>query len=71
MDGLFRMVAISLEVILLVALLGFMLLGLWLMILDLGLKEKYRRVIIMLLITVGSFITVFFIAHLIAFYPTI
>jgi hypothetical protein len=65
------MVAISLEVILLVALLGFMLLGLWLMILDLGLKEKYRRVIIMLLITVGSFITVFFIAHLIAFYPTI
>ena len=65
------MVAISLEVILLVALLGFMLVGLWLTILDLGLKEKYKRAIIMTLIAVGSFITIFFIAHLIAFYPTV
>ena len=71
MDALFRMVAISLEVILLAALVGCLLTGLWLAVLDLGMKEKYKKALIVAFIASGSLMTVFFIAHLISFYPTL
>ena len=71
MDELFRMGAIFLEVILLVALVGCLLAGLWLAVLDLGMKEKYKKAIIVALIASCSLMTVFFAAHLISFYPTL
>ena len=70
MDGLIRGVAISLEWFLLVALLGCVLGGLWLTIFDLGMKVKYRKAINLALVAMGAVISLFFIAHLVAFYPT-
>ncbi len=66
-----RTIAISIEVILLMALLYCLLSGAWLTIFDLGVSPKYRRIVAMALVVVGCIVTVFLIVHLTAFYPAI
>ncbi len=70
MDVLLRTIAISIEVILLMALLYCLLSGARLTIFDLGVRPKYGKAVAMTLVAVGVILVVFFIAHLITFYPT-
>ena len=71
MGILLRAIAIFTEVAILVAIIYCLLTGVRLTIFDLGLRPKYKKVIAMALITAGAMAVVFFIAHLILFYPTI
>jgi succinate dehydrogenase/fumarate reductase cytochrome b subunit len=71
MDVLLRVVAIIIEVVILMVIIYSMFTGIWLTIFDLGIGQKYRKVITMALILVGCIVVVFFIAHLTAFYPDI
>lgn len=65
------MIAISIEVIILMAVIYSILLGVGLAFFDVGLQPKYKRFFKVVLATAGGFISVFFVAHLIMFYPKI
>lgn len=69
MDILLRTIAIILEVALLAAIAYVILNGVRLAALDLGIKPKYNKAIVMALYAVGTIFLVFFIAHLTTFYP--
>lgn len=69
MDVLPRAVAILIEVLILVAVIYALLKGAWLTVFDLSLGLKYKRVVTMALVMAGCLVVVFFIAHLISFYP--
>ena len=71
MDVFLRVVAIFIEELLLAGLLGCVLVGVWLTLFDLGIKPKYKKAIAMALAVAGCIVMVFFIPHLITFYPTI
>ena len=71
MDVLFRAIAIFIEVIILMIMFYFMLNGVRLILFDLGLTQKYSRIITMSLIAIGCVIAVFVISHLTAFYPPV
>lgn len=71
MDILLRAIAIFIEVAILAAVIYCLLAGVRLIVFDLGLGAKYRKVVAGALILVGCLVVVFFIAHLTAFYPTI
>ncbi len=71
MDILLRTIAIIIEVVLLVAIAYVILNGVRLSAFDLGIGQKYSKAIAMMLITVGFIVVIFFIAHLITFYPAI
>lgn len=71
MDVLLRVIAISIEVIILTVLLGCLLYGVWLTIFDLGLGGKYKKAIAVVLVMVSCLVLVFLIAHLTTFYPAI
>ena len=71
MDIFLRSMAIFLEVALLIAIAYVVLNGARLTAFDLGIGAKYRKAIAMVLLAVGIIIVVFFIAHLITFYPMI
>ncbi len=71
MDILLRTIAIFIEVVLLAVIIYCLLNGVRLMAFDLGLGPKYKKVIAMALVLAGSMALVFFIAHLISFYPAI
>ena len=71
MDLLFRTIAIIIEVVILAALAYAVLNGVRLAALDLGIKSRYNKVIIMALFAAGAILVVFFTAHLTTFYPTI
>lgn len=71
MDALLRGIAIFIEVLILAAIIYALLTGAWLTIFDLGFKSKYKKFIAIVLAFLGCIIVVFFIAHLISFYPTI
>ena len=71
MDVFLRTIAIFIEVVLLMAILYCLVSGAWLTIFDLGVGPKYRKAVAMALVAVGVIVVVFFIAHLITFYPTI
>jgi hypothetical protein len=64
-------IAISIEVIILMAVLYSILLGVGLTFFDVGLQPKYKRFFKVVLATAGGLISVFFVAHLIMFYPNI
>jgi hypothetical protein len=64
-------VSIIIEVFFLTVLVACLLGGMWLTLFDLGLKPKYQRAVMMALTAVGCAAVVFFIAHLISFYPTV
>jgi len=71
MDILLRAAAITIEVLLLAVIAYAVLKGARLTVFDLGLSPKYRRMVTVALITAGGIILIFFVAHLINFYPEI
>jgi succinate dehydrogenase/fumarate reductase cytochrome b subunit len=71
MDVLLRTVAIIIEVAILTAIAYVLLNGVRLAALDLGIKPKYNKAMIMALCAVGAIVFVFFIAHLTTFYPEV
>ena len=64
-----RPIAIVVEVIVLMGVVYSLLLGVKLSALDFGLEEKYQKFIDRVWVIVGSLALVFFVAHLVAFYP--
>ena len=66
-----RIIAILLEVCILTIIIYVLLKGLWLTSFDLGLGSKYKKFLAIFLIMIGFAAVVFFIAHLISFYPKI
>ena len=71
MEVLLRAVAILVEVLILAAIFYVLLAGAWLTIFDLGLRPKYHKIVAMALVVTGAMAVIFFIAHLISFYPTL
>jgi succinate dehydrogenase/fumarate reductase cytochrome b subunit len=71
MDIVLRTIAIIIEGVILTAIAYALLNGVRLTALDLGIKPKYNKAIIMALCAVGAIVVIFFIAHLTTFYPDI
>ena len=71
MDIFLRATAILVEVLILAALIYALLRALQLTVFELGLESKYKKIVVIALVLAGSMAIVFFIAHLISFYPTI
>ncbi len=71
MEIFIRGIAIAIEVIILAAITYSILKGVKLTIFELGISQKYDRIISTLFLVVGCLIAVFFIAHLTFLYPTL
>ncbi len=71
MDILLRTVAISIEVVILAAIMYVLLTGVFLTIFDLGLGSRYKKMLAAVLIVAGGLFVAFFIGHLTSFYPMI
>jgi hypothetical protein len=71
MDILLRTVSIFIEVLILAGIMLSLLLGVKLILFDLGLRPKYKKMITIALLIVGVISLVFFISHLTTFYPTV
>lgn len=69
MESAFRPVAIAVEVIILMGVIYSLFLGVKLTAFDFGLEEKYKRFICWVFVIMGCLALVFFIAHLVSFYP--
>jgi succinate dehydrogenase/fumarate reductase cytochrome b subunit len=69
MDAILRIVAIVIEVLILSAIAYAVFNGIRLAALDLGVKARYNRAIVVMLVAVGFILLIFFIAHLTTFYP--
>ena len=69
MDILLRTIAIIIEVLILAAIAYAVFNGVRLAALDLGIKPKYNKSIVMTLCAAGAIVLIFFIAHLTTFYP--
>jgi fumarate reductase subunit C len=69
MEGVLRPVAIAAEVIILMGVIYSLFLGVKLSALDFGLEEKYQKFIDWVFVIMGCLALVFFVAHLITFYP--
>lgn len=65
-----RAIAIAIEAIILSGIMFSLFAGARLILLDLGLGVRYKRMITILLLVAGSMVVVFFIAHLTSFYPS-
>ena len=66
-----RALAIFIEIIILITMFYFILNGVRLILLDMGITQKYSKVISMILIAIGFILATFFISHLTAFYPPV
>ena len=71
MDTFLIIIAIFIEVVLLTVIIYCLLNGVRLTAFDLGIGPKYNKAVTMALVAAGVIVVVFFIAHLIAFYPEI
>jgi len=71
MDIFLRAVAIFIELLILAGIMFSLLLGVKLILFDLGLRPKYKRMVNIVLITLGVLSAVFLISHLTTFYPTV
>ncbi len=69
MDTFLRIIAIIIEVLILTAITYAVFNGVRLAALDLGVKPRYNRMMVMALCAVGFILLIFFIAHLTTFYP--
>ena len=67
----FRAIAIFVEVVILMGVIYSLFVGAKLTVFDLGLDYKYQRFINLVLIIFGCLVLVFFVSHLITFYPEI
>ncbi len=64
-----RAVVIVVEIIVLMGVIGSLFLGVKLTALDFGVEEKYKRFLCWVFMVMGCLALVFFIAHLVTFYP--
>ncbi len=71
MEAMLRPIAISIEVLLLIAIFYCILAGARLILFDIGITRKYSNIITLMLLAVGAMIIVFLSSHLSAFYPEI
>ncbi len=71
MTSSFRPIAIVVEVIVLMGVIYSLLLGVKLTAIDFGLEDKYQKFIDRVWVIVGGMALVFFVAHLVAFYPRV
>jgi hypothetical protein len=71
MEASLRPIAIVVELLILMAIIYSLFLGLKLAVFDFGLDQKYKKFIEWVLMIVGCLAFVFFVAHLITFYPRI
>jgi len=69
MDIFLRTIAIIIELLILVVIAYVILHGARLTVFDLGLSPRYKKAVAMVLLIMGSLVVIFFIAHLITFYP--
>ena len=69
MEMMIRVIAIIIEVVILMAITFAVLNGVRLTAFDLGIGQKYSKVLALAFLTIGIIIVVFFIAHLTTFYP--
>lgn len=69
MESILRPVVIIVEIIVLMGVVGSLFLGVKLTALDFGVEEKYKRFLCWVFTIVGCLALVFFIAHLVTFYP--
>jgi len=71
MESSLRPVAIAVEVIILMGVIYSLFLAVKLSALDFGLEDKYQRFIDWVFMIMGCLALVFFVAHLVTFYPRI
>jgi hypothetical protein len=69
MGSAFRLLAIAVEVILLMGVISSLFLAVKLSALDFGLEEKYQNFIDWVFMIMACLALVFFVAHLVTFYP--
>jgi len=69
MESVFRPLAMAAEVIILMGVIYSLFLAVKLSALDFGLEEKYQKFIDWVFMIMGCLALVFFIAHLVTFYP--
>ncbi len=69
MESAFRPIAIAVEVIILMGVIYSLFLGVKLTAFDFGLEEKYKKFICWVFVIMGCLVLVFFVAHLVTFYP--
>jgi len=69
MEMMIRVIAIIIEVVILMAITFAVLNGVRLTAFDLGIGQKYSKVLALAFLTIGIIVVVFFIAHLTTFYP--
>ncbi len=69
MGSSFRPVVMIVEIIVLMGVMGSLFLGVKLSAFDFGLEEKYKRFLCWVFLVMGCLALVFFIAHLVTFYP--
>jgi len=69
MESAFRPIAIAVEVIILMGVIYSLFLGVKLTAFDFGLEEKYKKFICWVFVIMGCLALVFFVAHLVTFYP--
>ena len=69
MGSAFRPLAIAVEVIILMGVISSLFLAVKLSALDFGLEEKYQKFIDWVFLIMGCLALVFFVAHLVTFYP--
>ena len=66
-----RAVVIVVEIIVLMGVIGSLFLGVKLTALDFGVEEKYKKFLSWVFMVIGCLALVFFIAHLVTFYPRV
>jgi len=71
MDIFLRAIAILVEASILAAIIYALLNGVRLILFDLGIGAKYKKVVAMVLVMAGCIVVVFFVAHLTTFYPAL
>jgi hypothetical protein len=71
MEGSFRPIAMIVELIILMALIYSLFAGVQFALFDLGFNKKYQQMITWVMMIIGCLVLVFFVAHLITFYPRI
>jgi predicted membrane channel-forming protein YqfA (hemolysin III family) len=69
MGSFLRPIVIIVEIIVLMGVIWSLFLGVKLSAIDSGLEEKYKRFICWVFVIMGCLALVFFIAHLVTFYP--
>jgi len=69
MGSFLRPVVILVEIIVLMGVVGSLFLGVKLTAFDFGVEEKYKRFLCWVFMIMGCLALVFFIAHLVTFYP--